>query len=301
MDKPAARHDHRQHQSHGEENIAIAFFLNLFFTIIEMAGGIFTNSVAIQSDALHDAGDTLSIGLAWYFQRLAKKGVSKEFTYGFRRFNTLGAVITGMVLLAGSVYILAEAVPRFFDPEAVDAKGMIWLAVLGVLFNGAAVIKLRKGTLSLNEKMIGLHLMEDVLGWLVVLIGSVIMYFFEAPWIDPLLSVLITLYILKNLFVNLRRSFRIFLQAIPDNYQLEDIKVTILSIAPISDVHHLHLWSLDGEYHLFSAHVVVPAHFSMEDIKPLRKAIKVNLQQQYHIEHVTLDFEMENECISQAI
>ena len=193
-------HHHGHHHHHDTENISTAFFLNLAFTIIEIIGGLMTNSVSIMSDALHDLGDSLSLGLAWYFQKVAKKGRDKTFSYGYKRFSVLGAMINAIVLVIGSVFILQESIPRLWQPETPNAQGMFWLAILGILVNGAAVLKLKKGT-SLNEKVISLHLLEDVLGWAAVLIGSVLMYFFDLPIIDPLLSIGIAFFILTNVFV----------------------------------------------------------------------------------------------------
>ena len=188
-------HHHGHHHQHDTKNISTAFFLNLAFTIIEIIGGLMTNSVAIMSDALHDLGDSLSLGLAWYFQKVAKKGRDKTFSYGYKRFSVLGAMINAIVLVVGSVFILQETIPRLWQPETPNVQGMFWLAILGIVVNGAAVLKLQKGT-SLNEKVISLHLLEDVLGWAAVLVGSVLMYFFDLPIIDPLLSIGIAIFIL---------------------------------------------------------------------------------------------------------
>ncbi len=183
-------HDHIHHRG-GSKNIRTAFFLNVTFTIIEIIGGIMTNSMAILSDAVHDLGDSLSLGMAWYFQGLSSKGRDKSFSYGYGRFSLLGALINVCVLLIGSILILWKTIPRLLAPEAVDTTGMMILAVIGVIFNGLAVYRMRGGK-SLNERVVALHLMEDVLGWVAVLIGSIIMHFFDLPIIDPILSLLIT-------------------------------------------------------------------------------------------------------------
>jgi cobalt-zinc-cadmium efflux system protein len=291
----AHSHDHSHHH-HGDGPIATAFFLNLGFTIIEIIGGILTNSVAIQSDALHDMGDSISLGLAWYFQKLSKKGRTKDFTFGYKRFNTLGAIITGVILAAGSVYILMESIPRLFQPEQTDVKGMIWLALLGVFINGLAVLRLRTQGHSLNERMISWHLIEDVLGWIVVLIGSIAMYFFDVPWLDPAMSIGITLYILYNVIINLWKTFKIILEATPDHINTDQLKSAVENIPGVDDIHHIHIWTLDGEYHLLSAHIVTSKYHTLDDISPIRKAIQKLLHDDFHIEHITLEFEVEDEC-----
>lgn len=255
-----------------------------------------TNSVAIQSDALHDMGDSISLGLAWYFQKLSKKGRTKDFTFGYKRFNTLGAIITGVILAAGSVYILMESIPRLFSPEPTDVRGMIWLAVLGVVINGLAVLRLRSGGHSMNERMISWHLIEDVLGWVVVLIGSVSMYYFDVPWLDPAMSIGITVYILYNVILNLWKTFKIILEATPDHINSDQLKKAVEAISGVDDIHHIHIWTLDGEYHLLSAHIVTSKYHTLDDISPIRKAIQKLLHDDFHIEHITLEFEIEDEC-----
>ena len=179
-------------ESNSEKNIGYAFFLNFGFTIIEIIGGFLTNSVAILTDAVHDFGDSISLGLAWYLQKVSKKGSDHKYSYGYKRFSLLGAIINSVILLVGSVFILSETIPRILEPQTPDVKGMFILAILGIIVNGAAVIRLRTGN-TINEKVVSLHLWEDVLGWVAILIGSVMMYFFDIPIIDPILSILISI------------------------------------------------------------------------------------------------------------
>lgn len=253
-------HHHHHHHHHGSEpetgRIRVAFFLNLIFTIIEVIGGLLTNSLAILSDALHDLGDSLSLGLAWYFQKLSAKGRDKTFSYGYRRFSLLGAILNSLVLVIGSVFIIREAVPRILEPEPSHAAGMMGLAVLGIIVNGAAVLRLRGGS-SKNEKVISLHLLEDVLGWAAVLIGGAVMYFTDWYIIDPILSVAIACYILFNVYRNLSESVRIILQAVPDNMRIGEIEAAISDIDGVRSVHDLHVWSMDGERNVLTVHVVI--------------------------------------------
>lgn len=279
------------HDTKSTKNVATAFFLNLGFTIIEIIGGIITNSVAIQSDALHDAGDTISLGFAWHFQRLSDKGRDNKFTYGYKRFNTLGAIITGVVLTAGSVYILTEAVPRLFNPEETNVQGMIWLAILGVIVNGLAVFRLKKGGDSLNEQVMTWHLLEDVLGWIAVLIGSIIMYFYDAPWIDPALSIGITLYVLINVVKKLWKAGKVILQATPDDIDPIAVKRKLENIAKVEKAHHIHLWTLDGEYNLLSVHIQTDESQTISDLESTKENIQSKLQEAFRIDHITIEFE----------
>lgn len=283
-------HTHHHHHRHEDvKNIKTAFFLNLGFTIIEFVGGVLTNSVAILSDAVHDLGDSISLGLAWYFQKVAKRPRSKEFTYGYSRFSLLGAVINSIILLVGSVLILMNAIPRFFNPRQPNVEGMLLLAVLGVVVNGLAMYRLRKGS-SINERVVSLHLLEDVLGWLAVLVGAGIMYFVDAPFIDPLLSVAIALFILFNVYRNIRQSLHIILQGSPLKIDIDEVKESILSIDGVEGVHDLHAWSVDGEYNVMTVHVVLSDHHSMETQRQLKSLIREKLSG-HGIQHGTIEFE----------
>ena len=287
--KKSADHHHNE----SEKNISYAFFLNLGFTIIEIIGGLLTNSVAILSDAIHDFGDSISLGLAWYLQKVSKKQSDNKYSYGYRRFSLLGAIINSVILLVGSILILSETIPRIIHPQEPDVQGMFILAILGIAVNGAAVIRLRKGS-SLNEKVVSLHLWEDVLGWVAILIGSVIMYFFDVPVIDPILSVLISIYILIHVFRNINTSMRIILQGTPVEINIEDIKKELLSFAEVSEIHDLHLWSIDGNYHVVTTHVVIKEALPMEQLATLKTKIRLKLEE-LNIQHATIEFETKDE------
>lgn len=246
---------HHHHHDAGSRRLGLVFFLNLGFTIIEFVGGLLTNSTAILADAVHDLGDSLSIGTAWVLHRLGRRDASDEFTYGFRRLSLFGALINGLVLLAGSIWVLREAIPRLFDPVMPVTEGMLLLAVLGVTVNGYAAWRLTEGK-SLNERVLNWHLMEDVLGWVAVLIAAIVMQFVHWPILDPLLSIGFTLFILVNVVRNLWQTGRLFFQAVPDAGLRASIEQALLTVDGVNSLHHLHLWSLDGEHHVLTAHVV---------------------------------------------
>jgi len=287
-------HAHHHHPGHEDvKNIKVAFFLNFFFTIIEFVGGLMTNSVAILSDAVHDLGDSFSLGISWYFQRVSKKPSTKEYTYGYKRFSLLGAVVNSVVLLVGSVVILMNAIPRLFHPEQPDVKGMLLLAVLGVVVNGLAVLRLRKGS-SINERVVSLHLLEDVLGWITVLLGAVVMYFVDAPIIDPLLSVGISLFILYNVYRNIRQSLHIILQGSPAAVDMEEVKRSIVTMDSVRSVHDLHAWSVDGQYNVLTIHVLLQRAQPMAELRPLKAEIRDTLLK-LGVQHSTIEFEIPDE------
>lgn len=286
-------HDHN-HNHEDIQNIKVAFFLNLSFTIIELIGGALTNSMAILSDAVHDFGDSLSLGLSWYFQKLSKKPKTNTYTYGYKRFSLLGALINSVVLLVGSIIILVNAVPRLLDPQQPHTKGMLILAVFGVIINGLAVFRLQHGK-SINERVVSLHLLEDVLGWVAVLIGATVMHFVNAPIIDPILSIAITIYILSNVFKNLKQSMRIILQGSPLKIEADQVEKILLSHPDIQDIHDLHIWSIDGEYNILTAHLVLK---HTEITYPQGQKIKADIRQMMQsqgIQHCTIELELPNE------
>lgn len=286
-------HSHTHIHGHETKNLRTAFFLNLGFTILEVVGGVMTNSVAILSDALHDAGDCLSIGVSWYLQKLSRKGSNEKFTYGYKRFSVLGALITGTVLVIGMIVIIAKAVPRLSEPQPVNTKGMLALAVFGIVVNGIAAYTASRGS-SINEGVVSWHLIEDVLGWIAVLVGSLVMTFWNLPIVDPLMSIGIALFILRNVAVQLHRALKVFLQRAPEGFDFEKLERDITSMPQVRSTHHIHSWSLDGEAHVLTAHVVLDKEVEREQLLQVKKSIKDLLCDQ-HFEHVTLELELEDE------
>ncbi len=286
-------HNHHHHgHHHTTKNIKTAFFLNLVFTIIEIIGGFYTNSLAIMSDAVHDLGDSLSLGMSWYFQKLSNKKATKKYSYGYGRFSLLGAIINSVVLIVGSFFIISEAIPRIINPEEADATGMMWLAILGIIVNGAAVLKLKKGS-SINERVVSLHLLEDVLGWIAVLIASIVMMYWDVPILDPILSLVIAGYVLFNVYRNIKDAFKIILQGVPNEISSDKIKEhIILHIDEVEDIHDCHIWTLDGEFHIATIHVIVKnKEFSWQKSNEVKENIKKLLHDNFHLEHVTLELE----------
>lgn len=269
--------------------IRMAFFINLTFTVVELIGGLYTNSVAILSDALHDLGDSLSLGLAWYFQKVAHKGRDHQFTYGYRRFSLLGAIVNSLVLVVGSVIIAVKAIPRLFDPQMPDATGMIWLAIGGILANGFAAWRLHGGE-SINARAVYLHLLEDVLGWVATLLAAVVMHFQMWPVLDPLLAVLISVFILFGVFKNLKKSMQVILQGTPENIDPERIREKLKALNGVLDTHDCHIWSMDGQYHILSIHLMVNDNHTLQSLTEIKTQAKALLRAE-HIRHATIEFE----------
>ncbi|WP_070138226.1 cation diffusion facilitator family transporter [Crocinitomix algicola] len=284
------------HEHHAVKNLRLAFFLNLAFTVFEIFGGIYTNSIAILSDAVHDLGDSLSLGTAWYLQKKSNRKSDAKFSFGYQRFSLLGALINSVVLVGGSIYVIYAAVERIMYPESSDAEGMIFFAVVGVLVNGYAAWKLTKGK-TMNEKVIGWHLIEDVLGWAAILIVSIILYFKDIPYLDPILSLLITLYILYNAFKRLRETLYLFLQGNPTDINKQEIEKELVNLLGVQSIHQTAIWSLDGEHHVFSTHIRMNKNVTAQESYQIKKNINQILER-YKFEYYTVETELSNEDCS---
>ena len=280
------KHDHAHDQT--TSNIKLAFLINLAFSVIELVGGILTNSIAIMSDALHDFGDSVSLGLSWLFQKKAKKGATAKFSYGFRRLSVISATVNSLVLAVGSTIILTESVKRLFSPSDVDAHGMLILAIIGIAANGFAFFR-TKGGKNINQKTVSLHLLEDVMGWLAVLVASIVMIFFDLPILDPLLSIGISVFIIINIIKNIRRIVNITLEGTPDGLDISGVKKALNGIKGVNSLHDLHIWSLDGEAHILTVHLVVPKCDTVNYQKIHTEARKV--LKEFGIIHSTIEID----------
>ncbi len=271
-----------------QKNILIAFLLNFSFSVLEYFGGLFTGSIAIISDSVHDFGDALSIGLSYFLERKSKKGPDEKYSYGYVRWSVMGGLITVCILTVGSVLVLVRAVGRLLHPEPVDYGGMLIFAVVGVVLNFLAAWFTREGD-SINQKAVNLHMLEDVLGWAVVLLGSVIMKFTGLVWIDPLMSIGVSLFILVESLKSLRDLADLFLEKVPRGMSPEEIKTHLREIKGVLDVHHVHLWSMNGYDCFATMHIV--AEGEAEEIK---RQVREELGE-HGIAHVTLELEKPGE------
>jgi cobalt-zinc-cadmium efflux system protein len=266
------------------KNIRTAFFLNLAFAFVELIGGIITNSVAILSDAVHDFGDSISLAIAWALQKKSNKAKDDKYSYGYKRFSLLSSVILSGILLVGSILILVEAIGRLFNPQEVNAQGMLWLAILGIIVNGLAALSVKRGK-TLNERAVFLHIMEDVLGWIGVLVISIVMIFVNLPILDPILSISITIWVLYNVYKNLKATFNILLQAFPKNVDVKKLTKEIEAIDNVISIHDLHIWTQDGNSHVMTLHIVAEKNYETIKLK-IREIAKT-----YNIDHVTIELE----------
>jgi cobalt-zinc-cadmium efflux system protein len=292
MDDQSHSHIHRHDQA--ESGLRIAFWLNAAFAVVEVAGGIMTNSMAVISDALHDAGDAAAIGIAWYFQRLSLRKRDETYSFGYKRFSVLGALINSLILLSGSCIILYESIPRIIHPQPVHNTGMLFLAILGIAVNSFAMFRVKKGE-TRNEEVISLHLLEDVMGWIAILIVSVVLFFFDLPVLDPLLSVTVTLFILFRLQQSLRATFRILLQGSPRPELETRLRNRIENIDGITGLHDLHIWTMDGSYYVATLHLEVDHEMNLSETEAVKEIVR-KVFMESGIEHVTIEIELKGQA-----
>ncbi|HQE11644.1 MAG TPA: cation diffusion facilitator family transporter [Flavipsychrobacter sp.] len=299
-----------------KSSLTFTFWLNLLFSIVEFVGGIFTNSTAIMADAFHDFMDAIAIGIAVLLDKFSKRKRTTKFSYGYKRFSLLSALGLSLFLLAGSLAMLYSAVHSFIQPHTVNSMGMLWLALLGIMINGFAFLRLKKSNSEIdhqhahshshthstdyNKQAILWHLLEDVLGWVAVLVGSIVIYFTGWYWLDGCLAIGIAVFIGYNASKNLIQTMRILLQSVPEHIDLEALKTELVVINGVQDIHDLHVWSMDGNYHVASIHVVLVSDNSISSAE-----VMVAIQQvfeAYHIHHPTIQIESSqqpcnlNEC-----
>lgn len=272
-----------------EKKMFVAFWLNLCFSAFELIGGAFTGSVAILSDAVHDLGDAISIGAACLLEKHSHKHPDEKYTYGYGRFSLLGGIITTAVLLFGSAAVILGAVKRVFNPVEINYNGMIIFAVVGVCVNLAAAVITREGE-SVNQRAVNLHMLEDVLGWIAVLIGAAVIKLTGFDFIDALMSVVIAVFILISALKNLREITDIFLEKVPDGINIVEVEAEICQTEGVKDVHHLHIRAFSEGVYCAEMHVVT----DYEDTVHLKREIR-SLLEKKGITHVTVELEKSNE------
>ena len=272
------------------KNILMAFILNITFSIFEFFGGLFTGSIAILSDAIHDMGDALSIGLSYKLEKKSKKKADYKHTYGYIRYSVMGSVITTTILLLGSAFVIYQSINRLINPVDINYDGMLIFAVFGVFVNSLATY-FTKEDVSLNQKAVNLHLFEDVLGWMIILIGAIIMKFTNISYIDSILSMGVAIFIFIMAFRNLKEVIDMFLEKTPDDINISTLKKHLLSIKGVIDIHHIHIRSIDGYNNYATMHVVVKKYDPI-----IKNSIKEELME-HNIVHSNIELELvDEEC-----
>ena len=283
--------EYHDHHSAGDSSKSIgwAFLLNVCFTLLEVVGGILTGSIAVLADAVHDLGDSLFLGVAWFLERSAQtRSPDEQFTYGYQRLSLAAALINGVVLSIGSTLVLTQAIPRLLAPEAPHTGGMIGLAVLGICMNGWAAYRTHTGK-TMNEQLVSWHLLEDVLGWVAVLVGAVVMALTKWWWIDAALGVGLAAFILFSISRKLWQVGRLFLQVSPPQLSMDELRTRLVAVNGVTDIHHLHVWSLDGEHHVASLHAQLKEG---KDLKQVKAELREILQGQ-ECTHIAIELDID--------
>lgn len=246
-------HKHGHAHDHGAiRNIRTAFYLNLGFSIIEAVGGFYVGSLAIVADAVHDLGDAISLGGAWFLENYANRKKDQTFNFGYRRFSLLSALVSGLVISGGSIFVLIESIRRFNEERTPLAIGMIYLALLGLAANGFAAWRMARGSTQ-NERVLTWHLLEDVFGWAAVLLGALVIQFTGWTWVDPVLAIGLSIFVLFNVLKHLKGTLYLFLQGTPANFDSDRFLSEAAAVDGVERVDHLAVWSLDGEVSILSA------------------------------------------------
>lgn len=282
------------HHSHTGRNILLAFFLNASFAVIELIGGYLTNSVAIYSDALHDFGDSLALLFSYFAEKASHREADEKFTFGYRRFSVISALVNGLILILGSLFVIYEAVSRLNNPEPVVPEGMLGLAILGVIVNGVAAYRLSKED-GMNSKMVMYHLIEDILGWVAVLIVSIVLLFKPLFILDSILSILIALVILRGVYKNMIKLGMIVLQKFPDELELGKLKQEVLELELVEDMHAVKGWSIDDSTYYLRFHLLVAEDTKIGTVDKLKIKIREILKT-YNVAYSTIEFESVNYC-----
>ncbi len=277
-----------------QKRILTAFVLNLIFAVLEFIGGAITGSVAIISDSVHDFGDSLSIGLSYFLEEKSKKSPDEKYTYGYLRYSVLGSIIMNVILIIGSIFVIINATDRLIHPVPIDYNGMLIFALLGLIINLVAALFTHKGE-SLNQKAVSLHMLEDVLGWAVVLVGAILIKFTDITYIDPIMSIGVAIFLLVHAFKHFKEICDIFFEKTPHGIDIAELKHHLKEIDGVIDVHHFHVRTHDGVNHIATLHIVTSS-----DPVIVKKAVKEELAE-HGISHTTVEIETPDEVCEDLV
>jgi cobalt-zinc-cadmium efflux system protein len=293
---PPEHHHHcgesHRHDKDTEKNLLISTLLNLFIALAEVAGGIISNSLALISDALHNLGDTSALFIAYVANMISKKDHTQKKTFGYKRIEILAALFNAVILVVIIVYLFIEAYKRLYHPEPVKGLVMFIVASIGFLANLLSVVLLKKHSdKNINIRAAYLHLLGDTLSSILVILSAILIYFFNLFWIDPVVTILLGLYLLKETYVILKEALDILMQATPPGLDLAEVKKALEEITEIDNIHHVHAWNLSDRVVHFECHVDVASDLRISETESLSEKIHALLKNKFNITHVTLQYE----------
>lgn len=296
------RNKHHHNNTVNERNLLAATLLNLLISAVEIAGGLLSGSLALLSDALHNLSDTFATFIAYLATLIGRRDANPKKTFGYKRIEILSALLNAVILLVISIYLVKEAFERISDPRPIDSMVMIIVALIGLLANLLALVLLKKDAhKSINVRAAYVHLVGDAFSSLLVVAGGILIQFRQVLWIDPVITVLISLYIIREAFVILKESVNILMQSTPDQLDLQKVKRRVEENPEVSNIHHLHAWMLtDQEIHL-EAHVELTRDMNLSQVMQIQKELAKIIKDEFRINHLTLQFEYSSDHSAQLI
>lgn len=257
-----------------KHTVWLAFFLNLSYAIIEfIAGGIFGSS-AVLADSIHDLGDAIAIGVSAFLETISNREEDSHYTLGYKRFSLLGAMVTAVILMTGSVLVILENITKLFNPQPVNDEGILWLGIIAVSINVLASLVVRKGKTK-NESIMSLHFLEDTLGWVAVILMAIVLRFTDWYILDPLLSLVISIFILSKAIPRFWSTLKIFLDAVPEGVDIKQVKSDLEQLDHVASINQLNLWTMDGLEKNAIVHVCLKEIEQMELCKEsIRRKLK---------------------------
>lgn len=275
--------------------IRYTLYLNLGFAIFELILALYTNSIALFSTTIHDFGDSAILLSTIFIEQFSLKGRNKRFTYGYRRFSLIGAIVNTVILLLGSFVILNSAIGRLVTPEVVKVDVLMYVGIIGIVVNMLGVRKLAQNTSPVHNAL-KVNLQIDVYNWIALFVSAIIINIFDLIAIDAYLSIVISGIMIVSAIKQLKGIFLIIMQSVPKNVDLEKIETVIISFDQVIDCHDLHIWSLDGDDYIASFHVVVTNETTLIELMDLKENIKLELEK-HQINHATIEVDNEFQAI----
>lgn len=293
-------HSHNSGSVTSGKNLFITMALNFFITIAEVIGGFISGSLSLISDALHNFSDGIAIIITYIAMRLSKKPKTFKYTFGLKRAEIIAAIINASTLIIISFFLMKEAIERFYNPSPITGSLMLIVAALGLIANIAGTLLLKKGSEgNLNIRAAYFHLLSDAVSSLAVIIGAVFIIFYKIYWIDPLLTILISVYILKETYEIVKEALDVIMMSSPEGIDLNELKLLVESINGVKNIHHIHLWKLNDNDTHFEAHIEVE-DMVVSKTAEIQKLIEHELHDRYEINHTTLQFECDK-CSTKSI
>lgn len=292
QDQHKVKKKHSHHHPVNDKNLLVATLLNLVITLVQIAGSILSGSIALLSDALHNLSDTFATFIAYMATLISKQEANPKHTFGYKRVEILSALLNAVILIVMSVFLIMEGYKRLYDEREINSMIMIVVAMIGLLANILAASILKKdANKSINVKAAYIHLVGDALTSLLVVIGGILIHFWEIYWIDPLITFLISLYIIREAFVILKEAVGILMQSAPDHLDLEVIRKRVETISGVSNMHHIHTWMLTDQRIHLEAHVELSRDLKLSQVDKIRQELDRMLKNEFHINHLTFQFE----------